>query len=220
MIWLLDPGHGGMAFDEYLNPGKRSPEVPPGIFEGQFNRRVCDQVQAKYETAIRNNPYKSKDTRRVLNIAPGPINIPLTKKRKQGGQCRVEFVNDVYRRFKPEPIALISVHANAAGKSGWSDANGFVIFTSRNASKNSRKLSSFVAEHMGKIPDLSARGTGEKQANFTIIHKTRCPAILVECGFMTNKEEAAFLASFNGVSQISKAIYDGMLEYERMILAD
>ena len=68
--FLLDPGHGGVAFSHYLTPGKRSPEVPPGIFEGEFNRAVCGYL---------NNGEK------FLSIVPGPIQVPL--------ESRVGFVN-------------------------------------------------------------------------------------------------------------------------------
>jgi N-acetylmuramoyl-L-alanine amidase len=74
MKWILDPGHGGMAFGHYMTPGKRSPQVPPGIYEGEFNRAIANSVHdGNYlETIVTN---------------PGPINISLKK--------RVSFVNSI-----------------------------------------------------------------------------------------------------------------------------
>jgi len=207
MIWLLDAGHGGMALGEYLTPGKRSPDVRggEGIYEGEFNREICFRIQQLCQLS---------EEHRIIMINPGPINIPLIRKKGQGGQCRVEFVNDLCNRFDREQVALISIHANAAGKSGWGPANGFVIFTAKNASKSSKMLSSIIASRMAKIPGLNRRLGGQLQANFTIIHKTSCPAILVECGFMTNIDDARLMASDDGINQIAMEIYNGMLEYD------
>jgi hypothetical protein len=215
MIWLLDPGHGGMVFGEYLTPGKRSPGVPPGVFEGKFNRRVCQLIQAEYETAVRNNPEKSEDTHRILTLTPGPINVPLLRKKGQGGQCRIEFINDICRRFKGEHVALISIHANASPRSGWSSANGHRVFVSKKASKNSRLLSRKVDWYMSQITELERRPI--KAVNHHITTLTKCPAILVECAFMTNRADAVFLASRDGQIQIALANYAGMMGYENAL---
>ena len=187
--FLLDPGHGGVAFSHYLTPGKRSPEVPPGIFEGEFNRAVCGYL---------NNGEK------FLSIVPGPIQVPL--------ESRVGFVNKL---AKLEDVALVSVHANAAGDGKqWNAANGFTIFTSKNASKKSellaRCLESEFDDHFGGI--IKSRGI--KTANFTIIKQSKCPAVLVECGFMTHKSDVAFLSSGSGQRAIAAAIYAACAAYE------
>ncbi len=194
MKWLLDPGHGGMTFGQYLTPGKRSPEVPPGIYEGEFNRAVCSLIQ-------------QRDPESIIVIAPGPINIPLAS--------RVSYANQVVRRFKNEHVALISIHANAARKKGWSDANGYRVFHSRKASKKSIILASMVESQMYACTPFDRRP--RKAVNHTITTKTKCPACLVECGFMTNKEDATLLADWGVQAQISDAIYRAMKDYEAQL---
>ena len=189
-IFLLDPGHGGIAAGHYLTPGKRSPEVPPGIYEGEFNREVCNwivRLNAKYHN--------------VINTNLGPINIPLTS--------RVSFVNQFCKREKN--CALISLHANAAKKKGWSKGSGFVIFHSRKASKKSKRLARIMLEEFKSLNYFSSRGI--KQANHTVTTKTNCPAILIECGFMTNKHDAELLADPITRHRIARVIAQGMDQY-------
>ena len=163
---LFDPGHGGIAFGHYLTPGKRSPEVPPGIFEGEYNRIICD-LMAEHDPDC-------------LNIAPGPINVPL--------KARVSFVN---RLSHLERCVLLSIHCNAAGSSGWDSANGFTVFVSHHASQDSKRLAAHVAERLEHhlYGFIAPRKPVIKQVNHTITTATRCPAVLIELGFMTNKRE-------------------------------
>jgi len=51
---------------------------------------------------------------------------------------------------------------------------------------------------------------GIKTANFAVLRETSMPAILVECGFMTNKEEAALLKSDAYRQTCASAIVRGL----------
>jgi N-acetylmuramoyl-L-alanine amidase len=189
MKFLLDPGHGGVAFGHYLTPGKRSPEVPPGIYEGEFNRAVCGYLH---------------NEEKFLNIVPGPIRVPL--------QDRVDFVNGIAEH---ENVALISVHANAAGDGNqWNKANGFTIFTSKDSLTESRILARCIHKEFFESFGDTIKSRGIKQENFTVLKRSHCPAVLVECGFMTNKSDVAFLASGSGQRAIAAAIYGACAAYE------
>lgn len=193
---LLDSGHGGMAFEHYLTPGKQSPSVPPGIYEGEFNRRVCEELAS----------YDDPSSIRLLHITPGPINISLTK--------RVSFVNQFAKRT---PCALISIHANAAGSQGWSDGNGFVVFHSRIASQRSRLLAGILEETYQKEFYGLIRSRGIKEANHTITTATHCPAVLLECGFMTNLKEAKYLKRRDTQKRIAWVVYQAIKQFNEDI---
>jgi len=53
-----------------------------------------------------------------------------------------------------------------------------------------------------------------KQAGFIVLHQTFMPSVLVETGFLTNKEEGAYLNSQKGHNEIGKAIADAILMYK------
>jgi N-acetylmuramoyl-L-alanine amidase len=54
---------------------------------------------------------------------------------------------------------------------------------------------------------------GVKQANFAVLRTSFMPAVLVEIGFGTNPEEAAFMRDPSKQRLIARAIADGALEY-------
>jgi len=59
-----------------------------------------------------------------------------------------------------------------------------------------------------------------KQAGFIVLHQTFMPSVLVETGFLTNKEEGAYLNSQKGHIEMGTAIADAILNYKgEMILS-
>ena len=52
-----------------------------------------------------------------------------------------------------------------------------------------------------------------KQAGFIVLHQTFMPSILVETGFLTNKNEGTYLNSKKGQSEMGKAIADAIVQY-------
>lgn len=55
---------------------------------------------------------------------------------------------------------------------------------------------------------------GVKQAGFIVLHQTVMPSVLVEVGFLTFKEEGAYLNSSNGQMQMATSITSAILEYK------
>lgn len=56
-----------------------------------------------------------------------------------------------------------------------------------------------------------------KQAGFIVLHQTFMPSVLVEAGFLTNKNEGNYLNSTKGQSEMGKAIADAVLAYKNDI---
>ncbi|MFD0798536.1 N-acetylmuramoyl-L-alanine amidase [Maribacter chungangensis] len=52
-----------------------------------------------------------------------------------------------------------------------------------------------------------------KQAGFIVLHQTFMPSVLVETGFLTNKNEGAYLNSGKGQAEMGTAIADAILKY-------
>ena len=53
-----------------------------------------------------------------------------------------------------------------------------------------------------------------KQAGFIVLHQTFMPSVLVETGFLTNKQEGAYLNSKNGQTEMGTAIAEAILAYK------
>ena len=64
-----------------------------------------------------------------------------------------------------------------------------------------------------KIRMDKSDGDMDKEKDFTIIYKTKCPAVLTENLFMDNKEDCEFLLSEEGKESIVNIHVDGIMNY-------
>lgn len=106
--------------------------------------------------------------------------------------------------------AFVSIHANAYG-SNWNDAHGIETYMYPQASKRTAILAEQI--HSSLILACGRKDRGVKTANFAVLRDTKMPAVLVECGFMTNREEAALLLSKAYRVQCARAISFGILNW-------
>ena len=63
--------------------------------------------------------------------------------------------------------------------------------------------------------ELKRVDRGVKQAGFAVLHQTYMPSVLIETGFITNKQEGIFLGSKSGQEKIATAIYDAIMNYKK-----
>ncbi|WP_369747699.1 N-acetylmuramoyl-L-alanine amidase [Muriicola sp. SD30] len=56
-----------------------------------------------------------------------------------------------------------------------------------------------------------------KQAGFIVLHQTFMPSVLIETGFLTNKEEGKYLNSSKGQAEMGKAIAQAIIKYRSSI---
>ncbi|SHJ13831.1 N-acetylmuramoyl-L-alanine amidase [Arenibacter nanhaiticus] len=59
-----------------------------------------------------------------------------------------------------------------------------------------------------------------KQAGFIVLHQTFMPSVLVETGFLTNKNEGAYLNSSRGHNEMASAIADAILSYKGEVVVN
>lgn len=104
---------------------------------------------------------------------------------------------------------FISIHANAYG-STWNSANGWEIYHHAN-STNGKRLAEAI--HKTSIPTLELRDRGIKTSNFTVLTGTKMPAVLIEHGFYTNKEECEKLKDVEFCKKCAVADAEGILNY-------
>lgn len=197
---ILDPGHGGMAFGRYMTAGKRSPEIGHGvgIYEGVFNRNVCKLLERWFFAAHID----------VVTTVPGPIQVSLND--------RLKFINTLCKGR--DDTIVLSIHANAMD-GGWGGANGWRIFRPKPLflrkksgwADEERILAWSIFGEMDKLEQVGRRLGGMGTAGFKIIRKSKCPALLVECAFMTHKGDAAWMSTLNGEWKTANAIFLGVI---------
>lgn len=179
----IDPGHHVSV------KGKRSPQVPPGIIEWEFNMSVAMCL----ESILIGDGH---DAFRTMQISE-PTNKPLSTRRSMANGCD----------------AFVSIHANSAAESGWSNARGFVVFYKPVGEALAVKI---AASYQKEIPEIRPRFGGIKDGIRLGVIPSGVPGVLIETGFMTNKTEAAFLADPENQKRIARAIADGVLAYLKM----
>jgi N-acetylmuramoyl-L-alanine amidase len=73
------------------------------------------------------------------------------------------------------------------------------------------QLAKFMQDNFTQ--SLTRKDRKVKQAGFIVLHQTFMPSVLVETGFLTNKDEGAYLNSKKGQQEMGKAIATAVLKY-------
>ena len=105
--------------------------------------------------------------------------------------------------------AFISIHCNSATSTS---ARGWEIFTSKGNTGDADKLAACIGKrYSAMFQELPARGL--KEANFSVLQHTNMPAVLVECCFLSNADEAHWISSDEIQQQHAEAIADGIIAH-------
>lgn len=74
----------------------------------------------------------------------------------------------------------------------------------------------FLASEIQKEFVASKRvNRGVRQAGLLVLRETGMPSVLVELGYMSNREEERYMASAAGQAQLSKALYQAFARYKQ-----
>ena len=196
-LWLLDPGHGGLLKGVYQTPGKRSPVWEDGrqYFEGVGNRMISDKIlQMCKEEGID-----------AMDIVSSNTDVPLSER-----VVRANALN------KDRDCIYVSIHSDAFSKES---ANGYSVYTSKGQTQSDKVASVFLDNMQRAFLDHTLRkdtrdGDEDKEADFYVLKRTHCPAILIENFFMTNKKECLLLMSAKGKNKIALTHFNSIIEIE------
>lgn len=78
--------------------------------------------------------------------------------------------------------------------------------------KYSEKFSDFLNEDLKREIKLDSRGI--KQAGFYVLVGASMPSVLIETGFLSNRNDVAYLKSSKGQSEIAKGIFDSIVKFK------
>lgn len=109
---------------------------------------------------------------------------------------------------------FVSIHQNAA--LGNTTANGIEVFYTPHENEVGGKLTSKIAAEIMQKYLINATGANSRGAKndpaLIVLNQSTTNAILVECGFLTNAEEAAKLGSDGYQQTIATAIYSAIVD--------
>ena len=107
-------------------------------------------------------------------------------------------------------VAMVSIHHNAfTGK--WGTATGVEVYTDKNPTAKDTALAKAIYSRLVKNTGLKGRGI--KQEDWYIINQDRVPAVLVEGGFMDNKNDYHIITSDAGQTAYAKAVAEGLIDF-------
>lgn len=118
-----------------------------------------------------------------------------------GLTARAEIAN------RANASALISCHFNSANSS----ATGFEIFTTPGSNRSDVLAACIWKRHRDALPDQVDRGL--KEANFTVIRKAACPAVLVEHEFIHTQTGATFIGIAENRQRMAEAVANGVVDF-------
>lgn len=193
---LIDAGHG------IDTPGKRSPD---GTFlEYLWNRQVADLVLSN------------------LRARGLDADLVVTETNDISLRTRAMRVNRVCDRMGASNVILVSIHSNAAGNGkSWMNATGWECHTSPGKTRSDALAECFYKSFSTAFPEKRMRrdlsdGDSDKESNFYILTKTRCPAVLLENFFYDNRDECAWLLLTGTKMRVATAIVGGIVKYINM----
>ena len=160
---LIDAGHGGD------DPGKVSSD---GTKEKDLNLAIA----TKLGTYLKKQGLEVYYTRQKDDgmYSPGASN-----KKVQDMQNRCAVVENV------DPNFMISIHQNSFSDGQVHGAQVFYYATSEESKLLGESLQQSLVSHV----DPKNHRNAKANESYYILKKTKCPSVIVECGFLSNAEE-------------------------------
>ena len=200
LLVILDAGHCAQT------PGKRSPDGR--LREYKYCREILALIEKKLDALgiehYNCHPEESyaagaKDDSKDLVVRTNRINAKVAEYSKKGYQS-----------------ILISIHNNAAGAGSWSNASGWTPWVYTTASDKSKTFAKLLYNQA-----INAQLKGNRSipscmyytANFWILRKSNCPAVLTENLFQDNKRDVDYLLTDSGKNTIAEIHIKGIQEY-------
>ncbi len=187
---IIDAGHGG--FDGGAVAG-----------DGTVEKNINLKIALKIKEMLKLNGINVVMTRETDTGTNDTDGKPYKKK--------VSDLNNRLRLMKKyKNSVFVSVHLN---KFTTSSATGAQVFYSPNL-KDSEKLGSLVQKSIvSGLQPLNTRAIKRATSSTFLLYNATVPAILVECGFLSNKDELNKLKTDKYQSQMAFAISCGIINY-------
>ncbi|MBN3941270.1 N-acetylmuramoyl-L-alanine amidase [Nostoc sp. NMS9] len=170
--------------------------IPPDTGSLGFFREedVVLPISKKIATILEKNGVQALLTRdKDCTISGGTVRSSLAYRVKMAEQVNADL--------------FVSIHAEVFNKK----AHGFEIFTSNNS--NSQRLGQLVSSSIVQsINGLFNRGLKAGEHLF-ILKNVSMPSILVDPGFIDNKEDAALLNNPDFQNKMAEAVAQGIIQY-------
>lgn len=188
-IIVIDAGHGG------ADGGATAPD---GTKEKDLNLSVASTLA----TMLKSSGFRVILTRSEDMMLGDPTENGSSKMRDLNKRIEIAEEND--------NALFISIHMNKFFQEKYS---GLQVFYSPNNKKSitlANMIQSVTREYLQKDNDRQTKQAG---ANIFILDRITSPAVLVECGFLSNPAECALLKDPEYQKELAAVIYASVIEF-------
>ncbi len=183
---VVDAGHGGD------DPGKIGINKAK---EKEINLKIAKKLKALLE----------KDG----------IQVVMTREDDNGlyrQSSKNQKVEDMRKRCEiirqANPVFTVSIHQNSYPDEGVKGAQVFYY----GQSQEGKKLAETLQESLVRQLDQENHREAKANESYYLLKKTVSPTVIVECGFLSNYEEAELLSSDAYQDKVAKAVEMGILD--------
>lgn len=170
-----------------------------GTIESTLNIKIAKLI----EKALSKKGYSVIMTRNDENTITQE-NGNISSKKKSDMKKRLEIINN------NEADMFVSIHMNKFSDSRYRGAQ--VIYSGN--FEESSLLAELIQKELHALPDNKSKRSHLKAPNtIFLMRNAQIPAVIVECGFLSNFEEEALLNSPKYQSSLAKAIIKGIENY-------
>lgn len=188
---VLDAGHGG---EDGGASGKS------GVLEKVINLAIAEDL----EQLLTASGYRVVMTR-TGDAALSDEGLDTIRERK---------TSDMHNRLKLVEAQgncyFISIHQNSFPQSQYS---GTQVFYSKNDEESKPLAEDIRARVAGLLQNDNKRATKPATSSIYLLWEAKVPAVLVECGFLSNSAEESKLNDPDYQKRMAFAIYNGFLDY-------
>ena len=186
-VVVVDAGHGGR------DPGKVGVD---GCLEKDLNLEIAKKVQAILE---------QQDIKVIMirDTDKGLYEEQTSNKKVQDMKNRCALINET------EPDCVVSIHQNSYHEEYVSGAQVFYY----SSSAEGKALAETLQSELVSYADPENHRQAKANDSYYLLKKTEAPIAIVECGFLSNWEEAAKLQDDGYQSRIAWAVSMGILTY-------
>jgi len=193
-VVILDPGHGGR--DEGTK------------WRGLAEKNLTLELATRTEKVLKSAGFRTEMTRRDDTY------VPLEERARLANTHRnAIFVSIHFNSENSGTTSGIETHfarAKDVATPDWSWI-GFFNRGESNQTDTSETLAGTIQTSLVERTEAKSRGIHAN--NFYVIHHTRCPAVLVEGGFISNAFEAQLLGTDTYRDLLAQGIAQGLLRF-------
>lgn len=120
-----------------------------------------------------------------------------------------DLKNRVYKGNNSMGDIFISIHLNSFTQSKYKGAQVFY----QNNSEKGKLLAELIQDELRKTLDPGNNREAKSSKSYFVLRHAKMPAVIVECGFMSNPQEERLLNDKNYQYKIVWGIYKGIIRY-------